>query len=881
MMKDKIISNMIEKCNIYYDNMLISSEDIIKKYLFYFSSLFELKQKITSFVFHTGSLCFDMVSLVAVIFICFTYNLNKNDDLLKSLEINDMVLYGGKRYRWGGIVKEEEGVESIVLIEDGKGKNGSIMNKISYEHNKHKVKPYYGKSKKTDGRGIRKSKSNRNEFLSYVLDMPQNDVPSTLNISVVVVADKNLFVDLCQHIHISYKDGQTIQLTDIVPISYFTGNCEEKPVGKNPAKEEAVIKGVSKVSTARDIILSKNMNKVIGMLITNIESLDSDVSCFRDLVRRKSLSFSITTSVYKGKSSEVVLKQYEYASIFACTRDMLADISLKINVPNRLTIELNKQIRNIVEREIKPIHVDGCWSWEDYKRIKGTIYEIKQSNWTDSEKEDFLLSSLALLNLFTTSFFPLSLLEESVKEGYISSMVASPSERIKKICEIGIGNSSTREQCLFVNKALLKMYEELKNENPKENILCDILSQNKKKKIALIVPKAYYVDIFNHYYNMERKYNNVKCCTANRFNSCEQYDLVIVSGDIVGKKFDILQCYASAKTVIFLYDYENKMFNYRKQCFEKIERKLNARNKGLSDGKSEFPIDISDEKNLEVEMSNTIDKFYDLDKSFEDTGIFKLRKFLSEASTNYMHSGTTEVNYVGTFVTGENILFSKSYYAVVFDRIKEKVYEVHPGKLVEGDVLVFTKKNDYTKNIVDMIFDQLIKSEKLEKNLQEAAEKSIYWKNVLRKYKECNGLTYRDLSKQFKNYGSNLRESTIRQWLDADSHIVGPRDENTFKIIAEITQNSSMLENYKIYYNACKIVRHYRRKILALIEKAINDKLSNKIPPSGSILKIVYEHVEKLSETKELESVRALEKTVIVANGFVNRPIIESEEVLL
>ena len=194
--------------------------------------------------------------------------------------------------------------------------------------------------------------------------------------------------------------------------------------------------------------------------------------------------------------------------------------------------------------------------------------------------------------------------------------------------------------------------------------------------------------------------------------------------------------------------------------------------------------------------------------------------------------------------------------------------------------MVFTKRNDYTSNIVDQIFDQLLLQKKLSPDVQGAAEKAFYWKAALKEYKNSNELTYRAIAKTMKKSGSSLQEVTIRQWLIEESHIIGPRDLKTMKTIAMITQDPYLLSDPNGYFEACRIVRHYRREILSLIAKAINDKLSNKQPVHGSAFEVVYDNVEKLSETLELENVFELDETVTVNSGIVNRPISESEVLL-
>ena len=150
----------------------------------------------------------------------------------------------------------------------------------------------------------------------------------------------------------------------------------------------------------------------------------------------------------------------------------------------------------------------------------------------------------------------------------------------------------------------------------------------------------------------------------------------------------------------------------------------------------------------------------------------------------------------------------------------------------------------------------------------------------MRKYKDLNSLTYRAIAEKMKKSGSSLQEVTIRRWLIKESHIIGPRDVKTMETIAKVTQDPCLLSDPNSYFEACRIVRHYRREILSLIARAVNDKLSNKQPVHGSAFEVVYENIEKLSEIMELENVFELDEIAIVNNGMVNRPISESEVLL-
>lgn len=133
------------------------------------------------------------------------------------------------------------------------------------------------------------------------------------------------------------------------------------------------------------------------------------------------------------------------------------------------------------------------------------------------------------------------------------------------------------------------------------------------------------------------------------------------------------------------------------------------------------------------------------------------------------------------------------------------------------------------------------------------------------------------MAKKLRECGSALQEVTVRQWLVEDSHIVGPRKVRTMECIAQITQDPYLLGDINGYFDACRSVRHERREILKLIAKAINNRMAGFIPQKDSILEIVYNNIEKLSETKELENISELSESVDVNINLVNRPITEAE----
>lgn len=140
---DIIVRSIVDKCKIFYQDLLISDEAIIKKYLHFFAKQFDNENRTVNFAFHTGSPCFDIASAVAVMIGCLGYELSSNDEILRTLEIGDMVLYRKERYHWNGIVTEDfNGIptEYAVLQQDAWGMNGPTTTKTPYAKNKHLIK---------------------------------------------------------------------------------------------------------------------------------------------------------------------------------------------------------------------------------------------------------------------------------------------------------------------------------------------------------------------------------------------------------------------------------------------------------------------------------------------------------------------------------------------------------------------------------------------------------------------------------------------------------------------------------------------------------------------------------------------------------------------
>lgn len=877
------LTRFTDKCDIYFEDSLISKEPIIRKYFDFFATAFSSKEHSVSISLHTGSVCFEIVSLLAAALNCIYIDDTENTDVIESIKTGDLVLYGQdkrERYIWRGFADKDcnpisnEIVDKrhYIILEQPTKASKTYVPKQYW----HLITPYNGDSLVTDGRGIKKEQiANRNSFISYMFDIPSQTIPSITGVSVVIVSERGIFDRIYKGLELVYDGNKHINLLNIVTASYYSDSGEEYQYGSNPAKSEPVLKITGNISTARDIVLDKSGNKTVGLMVIGSDALANGISELTDLLGRKSLRFAHASIEMDAGIAKDIVKSQEDASLFACTKKFLNQNPLSPQEDNPLTSELNRQIRNIVNNVITVIDVDGGCSWDDFKKVREDLYSIKKSEWNDEKKNHFIISAYSLLNLFTTAIFSMKALEGAINSGRLNIGITSPAARISELWDLADFSGSVEDSCAFVADTLECFYQSLLLQSPKYEALNKYIDTHSGQKVAVVVPKAYYADILNGDEQLNR--SHVDIVTANRFDRTANYEKVIVVGDFNGKRFDPLKCRAAEDIIVILYECETHLFRHKKRQVGSYEQKLNSR-LGLSDNDtSERNTDITEWSAEDEEIDTFAEGALDLERYINSISTFDIGRFAVRYSGSVENAPTSEVFAIGRFTSGEQILFTKYYNAVVFDSAHGSVIETDVEKLTADDLLVFAKRDDYTRNMVDYIYESLQSTGRLNKEVVDATEKASYWKEALREYKNNKGFSYRDITMELRKLGSSLQEASIRQWLIAESHIVGPRDEKTLRQIAELTGDPYLLSDTSSYYEAFRIVRWQRKEILGLIGKAITDKLSGHTPPAGGILEVVYDNVQNLSEMLELESVSLLDEPIAVSINLINKPIAETE----
>lgn len=869
------LKKLIDKSDLYFDGHIISKELLVKNYADFLASNFEKKHNV-AISLHTGSVCFDIVTILFTAISNIMYNQDNAEDFVLSLNIGDKVLYKKKRCKFEGITTlPGETFRRAILYSENK-RQGRVewCKDFVKEDWWNKISPYNGAARNLDARGIRTDSKKRNDFLTSVFELSADEIPAFIDKSSVIVMSRDRSERIIDKLEICY-DSKRIKITEIMPVSYCSEN-EEYPYGGNPGKIEPAIKITNSISNARSIVTGTWqgnetwINDVVGVSIIGFGAISRARTEVSEMMKRRKLKYVFVSYNISSEEGETLLDEVDDAAFFVCTTEYLLNSSFPIVEENPYTLELDKQVDSVVNHKTIPLPVKtfDC-DWAMYKKVQIALACMRHSGY--KEAEDFVPLAHSVMNLMITSVFPFQLMETLVESGILE--VESPLQRILRLTDmISAFSGEVKDAAKSILEFLEDGYTKLLTCSPKEQALFDLLSKHRNQKVAIIVPKAYYANILYNLNILDYFDDAAQLCisTANKFDYSQQYDAIVAIGAFWGKKFDPFRSRDSSTIYVIVSAVEENIFKYRKKLAATIEQKFNICAKvpvDYIDNDTEVYSDGATEEEVSEVINSASEVTEYINRIFETKSLDLLN------TGSGVHYSTTEISHIATCADGESIFFTKKYRAFVFDSTREDVIELSVDKLSPGDTVIFKSNNSETKDIVTMLLDKYIDEyQTTSEDIQMAYLKARYWKEVLRKYRTDNNLSFKELSKRLEAHGAKKHEVTIQSWLAEDSYIVGPQDNETYIAIAEMTQDADMLADPKSFCIACEKIRSIRIGILKLIAKTIINKYSRKLSAEDDMAKVVSENIDDISTLVQIETITPVMDKKAPIN-MVNRPI--------
>lgn len=865
------MSRIIEKCDVCIDGNVISKELLIRTFSNFISSTIEEKSHNVGIVLHTGSICFDAILLAYAAISDILYNETNAAELVSSLQAGDMVLcYSGSKgkttpSKWifkGFVNSIDETPQEfpgtyIVLQNEKKGRR--FWPKSSWT----KIVPYLGTSKSMDSRGLRNENGRRYDFFTSVLEMQDAEIPRTIDTSTVIVISREKANALVGSLTFRFGESE-IKLTDLVPVSYYTESDQEYQYGINPSKNEPVIKLTGKVSVARKLLLHRGGNRHIGLIVLGEELYHRGESELPELLDRQSIQYVYLCMHLNSKISANLIVNYEEANLFACTKDFLLSNSRPPIVYNPYTEQLDAQIGAIIDKEVTATIISGFIDWEKYKTFKKAMYLVRSLEYDSNQKDDFIVQSYSLMNLFMTAVFSIGLLEELIENGIVDN-VEKPEQRLHRLEETSKGFPDfLREPATAVVNILEDIYIEFHDSTPKETVFLKVV-EDQTRKIAIIVPKAYFGVAIDRLLNLHNFDNRADICTmtANKFDNMQLYDEIIAVGNVSGKRFDAFHCYSSQKINLLLYECEK--YRYKKQIRDAkaAEHLLNKRSTIITDDEyEEEPVGIDEDELKEIDNIDTEIMDY-----ISSAPIKAVRSSFSGSDGKSM----ADIVAVAKFDSDEIAFFTKNYKAYVLDEKNNSVKEVIALNLSEGDVIVFTRSTSKTRDIVEEILRDMIKNKLVSPEIENAYYKSREWKETLIDYMKRSGSSAKVIADEMISNGVSVQEITIRGWLDEESHTVRPQKLDSIQQIALIAGNDELFDSAEVCFDAGGKIYKIRRQILKAIGQAILGEVTGNSEFTGTMTAAVADRIKEAAIMLQIETITFVDDKVPI--NTTNRPI--------
>lgn len=856
--------SVIENTDILLDGEIISREELIKCFGKFIAKTSVRDGHNVGIVMHTGSVCFDVIAITYAAILCLLKNKANSTDVIQSLDIGDMVLYGAEkkeRYIFNGLVSGKEinakNADARYMKLEQNGGGTKYISEMSWRL----VEPYKGTSMRTDGRGIRKVSTIRDDFYIDILGIASTDIPAIIDVSCVIAMSRERADWLLKGISISFSE-KSIKILELITASYFTEDDEYR-YGGNTSKNEAVIKITSKLTTARRLLYSRRGNTHIGLFILEREIIDRGLSELPELMNRKSLQSLYLCTPVDADLANILLNEYEDAEVFACTKSYLNEFVDKPVVnDNQYTSELADQSAVIRRREnvLELMHESPLLK-NEYEKIRKQMIQIKRSDYKSNEKDAFIIQAYSLVNFLMTVPITIKQIECAIEVGMVN--VEKPVGKLNKLeALIELFPPSLLEKAAEITELLRMGLCRIHIDNEKGKWIKKYLLEHRDEKVAVIVPKAYYIPLVEEYILFSTQMKKMTSVfSIGRFDVSEIYDAVLVVGDIEGKGFNVFQCNSAQKIISLLYEAEERKSIFKRRSSEK-------------------KMEILYKKSIHEDISigeNTVDVTMDAelieDKELEDYIVSQEFDFISYLGSAREYGGkysaNAEVVATAIFSDGTRAYFSKRYRGYVINEVSGMIKECVSTDLREGDSLIFTKKNNDTKDIVDSILVQLIEENKISAELATAYRESKRWKTVLFKYMVENGLSEREVATKMIDRGISVQEATVLIWLDEDAHTVGPRKIESIVSIAEFVRDNALKKDAETVFQSCREVRGVRRRILDQVGKAVIGRMAGRHMPENSEFAVISERIEAMAEIKQIERISFLNQ--VIPNNLVNR----------
>jgi len=801
----KMISDFEEaKFELNGYSFKISNYDIINTDILFNSVATEQKNNIL--IFHPHGSIFLLYAIGILSLSTLLRDLTSTDtSLVENLSIGCRVkldgslgIYKGKCFQLGR--------DHLKIQLGGKG---NLVIKIPFPEDLGRLQLYKGSATKL--RGWKKKKSNQKpkDTISNILNIEKSQLNIVRQSRVAVITEKKDVLDLIKDLQIN-----DCKFTDIFPVARLTAADNYCAIpGTRLEGRQPVIYFVSSFGVLFNFI--QEGNKINTLIIDSASKVRNNFSNINSLKDDKSIENILIFSNCTALNEKRDFERNGFKSWVWTRKDFieLEGLGSFENPEGNFEDPFNnhyKVLKSLTRQKIDLIDIE--LPEQDTEKIFNEAMEIvnklrSYNRDADNAKLNELLKTVLggclfyFQNLIYPDGYALNLPEvNDFYRTYSQNIIDKIKFKTEELLSIHISSNLEHDFNKLLN-VLKKIKEQFSFQNYKADKLLNLLKENVCRSVIVIVRKSWQKEIL-----LEWLENNNIMCSQNpgkrktitvvdfiSFRKLQKdisYDKVIFSGWYGYKNRYIFNSGVSPYIIFLLYPFEKRQVEGFLNILEKDGFNLrdpNCRAELLGINSTDF----SSEKDA-LQKKDYFELEGDLTKIIDDLSL----RTLSEIGTSY-HSDEEDAVLASLVIFEENefAFLTKNYRAKILNRIEESIKIKNPEDLEIGDEIVFL--SDSRRDI----FDELIQIMESSSSFSNEVRISKIWKNAIIKYMKYKNIDFQTFSDELYKKGCKKPLATVRNWVES-KHIIGPWNETeTLKYIAEVTEDSDLLDNLvKVIY---------------------------------------------------------------------------------
>lgn len=875
--KSKILLNKINKIKIRYQKEIIEmkyfEELLLKSYI----DILNNNDRKVLFIGIEKKLMSILLILILSIKQYYENMKNPDNNILDIIKNGDKVLYNGRICIFDNVkIDGRTKKKYIYLLEKDNSKTMILC------ENQHLLSVYNGQASRINKvNGNYQLYNITKKFISEILGINFAQLNGVIKESTVIVFEhKEELYNLIDSIEINFEE-ENHAISELFPIAYYTSEDNYEYFKGNRTKENAIIKFVSNINTAIDIIRDdENVKNVV--LIGEKTYKDSLETELRQAGMMDNIRKILVIDTWESNFDfSLLVNDDDPFNVYALSKEVILDNinlydELEAYRPSDLQIKNNHLIENLIHKCIHIYEVDNSNVLnKNIYNIGKNLKELFDYSNNNIKTLEFIKKSYYLCNKLEQSLLPLNMSVNNLKN------ILCRVEVLKEILDLFPVQRIEYNLMNNIISEIEEIIQFLKFENYKIDTIKDrILNSNKS---LLLIKNEDEIDKLKEKFRMLRK-TNLKIKKIHKKVDVYGNEVLIFPAFFENKYFNIFSTNVVKTINILVYRREKIRIN---SLIRKNNQMLNLilKNNKLSDYEEVELSRIGKHFLVESDVDNDEnpykeeEKFSEVEESVQRIiQENKIKLFINEDKAGRgISNSTMQVNKIVTFEDENYSFLSDNYQANIIDRSDNDIKKKSISELSVGDEMIFTKSKLYgEEDIVKVVIKELLGNKEFNNVYGEYFKLNNLWKIGLKTYMHTYDLTEKNISNKFRMYGKQITHSAIVNWLNGN--IIGPQDVNDIKIIADIVKDSRLSDNLEEVINACRQERRIQIQIRKAIAKIIINSVVNNNEQSNDIYEIVKNTISDLDRYAYIGTIYSIENIhEELSSQHVNK-VIERDE---